>query len=394
MIEDYLASLWRRKWVVLLVVLGALTLVAPSVAAARNQFVGAVKLLVTLPETSTVDLYGEYRSSSVQSEVNLARSNFADVLKSSEVRNRTIEALALSESLKGYELEVDKPRDTEFLIVNVRAADSVWASEIANTHVDEALAYFGEIRASTVAAAKEALGEQLERASFQLSADEQAVEAFEEANRISSLDTELDLQRQVLADLYQRRNRYSIEGSDALSLAYRELMQILEDERLNALRHYQAIKAAALEDVIERFQDNTVEILERYRAQTAVMFLAATERLIEREEEELARLSLLKPRLAELKSQLARSETRVQQLSDAYLEASTKEETARRVNFIHVVLPATPASQPNTRMANLLLLMTVVGSVGVGAILALGVDYLMKQPLVGGILARAFARRG
>ena len=392
-IENYLGVLWRRKWVVLLVVLVALVLVAPSVSSSRNQYAGAVKLLVTLPETSTVDLYSEFRSSSVQAEVNLARNNFADLLKGSEVRNRTIEALALSESLRGYELDVKEPRDTEFLIVNVKAPNSVWAAEIANAHVDEALAFFGEIRARPAASAKEALSEQLEEARIQQVADEQAVLAFDDANRISSLDAELNFQETVLADLYLRRNRYSVEGSDALALAYREIIQILEDERLDALKRYQAVKEAALQDVIDLFEDNTVEILERYRAETAVMFLASVEPLIEREEEKLTRLRLLRPQLEELESQLARSERRIQQLSDAHLEASTKEEIALKVNFIHVVLPATPVLKPDTRTANLLLFLTIVGSVGIGVVLAFGVDYFMKEPLVQKPLPSALAKQ-
>lgn len=392
-IEDYLGVIWRRKWIILLVVLGALVLAAPSVISARNEYVGTATLLVTLPETSTVDLYGEYRSSSVRDEVTLARNNFADLVKSSEVRGRTIEALGLSESLRGYGLDVEEPRNTEFLLVKVRAPDRVWAAEIANTHVDEAQAYFGEIRARPAAAAKEVLSEQLEEARIQLEADEQAVLAFESANHISSLDAELDLQAKVMADLYLRRNRYTVEGSDALTLAYRNIIQILEAERLDALQHYQAVKEAALQDVIDLFEDNTVEILERYRAETAVMFLASIERLIEREEEKLSGLSLLRPQLDQLEFQLARSETRMEQLLEAYQEAATKEETALKVNFVHVVLPATPPPQPDTRTANMLLFLTLVGSMGIGLVLAFGFDYLLKEPLVQMPLPKILVRR-
>lgn len=391
--EDYLRVIWRRKWIILVVILGALVLIAPSVSSAQNQYVGSVKLLVTLPETSTVDLYGEYRSSSVQDEINLARNNFADVFHSDVVRSRTVEALTLSESLRGYELEVEELRDTDFLIVTVRAPDRVWAAEIANTHVDKALAYFGEIRARPAASAKEALNEQLEEVRIQLAADEQAIIAFEDANGISSFDAELDLQREVLTDLYLRRNRYTVEGTEGLSLAYRKIIQILEDERLRALEHFQAIKAAALEDVIGIYQDNTVELLEGYRAETAVMLLTTTESLIEREEENLARLNLLKPELDQLESGLARSEAREQQLLDAYQEASTKEGTALRVNFLHVVLPATPPTQPDLRSANILLLLTVVGSVGLGLILAFGVDYLFREASVQKPPRNVLARR-
>lgn len=392
-IDHYLKVIWRRKWITLLVVLAALVLVGPGISATRNEFIGTVKLLVTLPEISTVDLYGSYRSSTAQDEVNLARNNFADIVNGSEVRARTIEALGLSESLRSYGLEVEEPRDSDFLVVKVRAPERVWAAEIANTHAEEALTYFGEIRARPAAAAKGALNEQLEEARIQLVADEQAVLSFEDANGISSLDDELNLQREVLTDLYLRRNRYTVEGTQGLSLAYREIIQILEAERLRALEHYQAIKAAALEDVIGLYTDNTIDLLEQYRAETAVMQLTTIDALIEREEENLSRLTLLKPELDELEFRLVRSEARVQQLLDAYQEASTKEGTALKVNFVHVVLPATPPLQPDTRTATMLLLLTVVGSIGLGLILAFGVDYLLSQVSVQKPLPEGLERR-
>jgi uncharacterized protein involved in exopolysaccharide biosynthesis len=375
-IQDSFNLLWRRKWIILLVILVALVLVAPSVSSARNEYAGQVKLLVTLPEISTVDLYGAYRSSSVQDEVNLARNNFVDIVKSVEVRRRTTESLELSESLRQYDLEVDEPRDTEFLVITVKAPDRIWAAEIANAHVGEALGYFGEIRARPAAAARDALTEQLQEVRVRVFADEEALLAFEESNRISSLDAELQIQRQVLADLYLQKNRYTVEGAaSGLSIAFREIIQTLESERTVAEESGRADQAGALDDVIERYADNMSDLLEQYKAETSVIFVASTDSLIALEEEKLARLNRLKPQYDNLEFQLSRSQARMQQLYDANLEAGSKEDTARKVNFIHVVLPATPPFQANTRSAAILLILTVVGSAGIGVALAFVIEY-------------------
>lgn len=423
-LRSVLNILWRHKWLMLGIVLVTMLAVPLRLMTSRGEYTGTVKLLVTAPEQTSVDLFGAYRTSTAADEINIARNNFGDVLKSDETRRRVITALNLPEALHDYKVSVNLSRETDFLTVDITTLDSEWAARIANEHIAQARQYFGEIRAQPVALAKLALAAQVSEATAQLAQDEQALVEFKNEHQISSIEAEQSLRMTVLARLHN--DRYNAELASqgaALAVAFPELIKALESQRSSAIQRQESARAAAWDEVIAftsgqilRYSqgDETLTPVDRlngviteleaeraaaaaggrlasadgyayviayYSGQLlslkqATTTLAVTNQLIANQEAAVADLNALVPQYSELTARAEQARANLSTLSDAYQEAVIKENTALRADFIQVVLPAAVESRQDTSGAISLIALGLIASLGAAVTLAFVAEFL------------------
>jgi uncharacterized protein involved in exopolysaccharide biosynthesis len=390
----------------------------------RGEYGATVKLLVTAPEQTSVALFGDYRTSTVADEINIARNNFSDVLKSEETRRRVIQSLNLPEALRDYKVSVALSRETDFLTVEITTLDSQWAAQIANEHVAQARQYFGEIRAQPAALAKLALAAQVSEATAQLAQAEQALVDFKNEHQITTIEAEQSLRMQVLSRLYD--DRYSAELASqgaSLATAFPELIRNLEAQRSAALQRQESLRGAAWDVVIafasgqiQRYSQSdetltpvdrlngVIAELEAERANAAAggrtaeadgyayviayysgqllslkqatTSLEVTKQLIANQEAAVAELNALVPQYSELATRVDQARANLQTLSDAYQEAVIKEDTALRADFLQVVLPAAVQARADTSAAISLIALGLIASLGAAVTLAFLAEFL------------------
>jgi uncharacterized protein involved in exopolysaccharide biosynthesis len=425
-LQNALNILWRHKWLMLAIVVVTMLAVPLRLMTTADEYSGIVKLLVTPPERITVDLYTPNRSSTAEEEINIARSNFVDVLKSEETRRRVIEALSLPEPLHDYKLSVNVSRETDFLTVGITTLDGAWAAEIANEHVAQARKYFGEIRAQPAALAKLALAAQVAQAKDQLNAADQALVAFKNEHSISSVEAERDLNLAILTKLYDQRAATSLAQESAnLSRTFPELMRTLDTLRSTAIFRDDTAQAAAWDEVIafhnrqilaysqssETAEMTTAERLsaiiseleaQRLAAESAGRASAAQayayviafysgelvslqqgaqsvtyiEELIATQEARIAEINELTPEYNDLVVRAEQTQQNYETLATAYQDAVIKEDTALRADFIQVVLPASVQSRPDTSSVIALVALGLIASGAAAVVMAFAAELL------------------
>lgn len=290
---------------------------------AEPQYEARVKLQMSAPEQEEVTLFGRSGSASLRDEMMIARNNFLEVLRGSEARDRTVKALGLSGRDATYALEVDPMDDSDFMYVRVRARSPELARSIANTHVDSAIAYYGEVRAKPAAATKTFLAREMEAAQAQLAEAEEALIQFKTQNRIGDLASEIASYQAIIQQLELERSRQVVTGATPASL----------------------------------------EI---------------TDAQIERAKLEKERLVSLEPRYGALNEAVQQARANVKFLSEKYTEAALKAQTIQTASFIQPVEPASLPSAPEPAMSLPLIVLALVGSLGVGIMLALLVESLVN----------------
>jgi uncharacterized protein involved in exopolysaccharide biosynthesis len=424
-LRNILAILWRHKLLMAAVILVTMAAVPLRLMTAQSEYTGTVKLLVTLPEQTSVNLLsGGIRPATPEEEINIARNNFVDVLDSGETRRRVIEALNLPAPLQNYKLGVHVSRDTDFLTIDVTTIDSQWAAQIANEHVAQARQYFGEIRAQPAALAKKALAAQVSEANTQLAKAEQDLVDFKNQYHISSIDAEHTLAMTALSNLYNQRYQTEVSASGSLlTQAFPDLIKSLDAQRGAASSRNDFGKAAALDTVmtfvsgqIQQYtadttgqepMDRLTAIIAELEAQrqaanaagqkdTADSYayviafysgqlltikqannsLAVINQQIADQEAQIAQLNEITPQYNGLQVQVDQARTNFQSLSTAYQDAVIKEETATRADFIQVVLPASVFASANRSLVIGWIAFGLVASVGVAIVLAFFAELL------------------
>lgn len=423
-LRTVLNILWRHKWLMLGIICVTMLAVPLRLITSRGEYTGTVKLLVTAPEQTSVDIFGAFRTSTVADEINIARNNFSDVLESEETRRRVIAALNLPEALHDYRVSVALSRETDFLTVSFTTLDSQWAAQIANEHVAQARSYFGEIRSQPAALAKLALEAQVTQARDELAQAEQALVEFKNEHNISSIDAEQSLRMAVLSRLYTDRYNAELASQGAnLAAAFPELIRSLEAQRSAALQRQEISRAEAWDEVIAfassqilRFAQNEETLTpvdrlngvigeleaeraasvtrgqpatadgyayviafysgELLRLKQATTTLAVTNQLIANQEASVADLNSLVPQYSELTTRSEQARANLRTLSDAYQEAVIKEDTALRADFLQVVLPAAVQPRQDTSGAISLIALGLIASLGAAITLAFVAELL------------------
>jgi uncharacterized protein involved in exopolysaccharide biosynthesis len=361
-----------RRWVAVIVLaMLVVTVVAGWRAiAAGTIYESKVELQLTAPQSEDVLLFNTNRSSSnARDDMTVALNNFTEIVQNREVFRRVITQLALTGDDADYKIEVRSLRDSDYFDIVAQSKNAALVGQIANTHVNAAIAYYGEVRSKPAASSKAFLADQLTLASKRVQTAESSLADFQTQNHVTNVTTEVEIDSRILQDLISERNRRSLDGptSMAINSANTVLTQLRVD-RENANATGDAARVAHYDAAIQSYTQAISTAL------TAADVLAPVDKLITQYRDDLTRLSTLLPRLNSLQSDLDQARSDYQQLQAKYNEAVVKEQSTQVAGFIQVIEPALAPDTPVPGHVPLIVVLALVGGFIVGIALAFLLD--------------------
>lgn len=330
---DLLRVIRRWLWVIVAVVIVTELALWLGTLSTNPVYAATVNLQISTPQREDVAAYGEYRSISLRDEIAVAINNFSELLQSSEVSNRTASQLGLDKTDALYTLEVNRASDADFIKVTIKARTPSLAAEIANTHVDIAVAYYGELRAQSIKAEKDLFGEQMRVAETEFQAAEQALADFRIRNGIFFLESQMATQQRLL-----------------------EQLQLERDQRL--------LEVATTGITTT---DGTIPVIDS---------VGEVDKLISQRQKELEQFTALAPQYNILAQNVEQARVLYQHLLSKYSEAELKVTAVQAANFIQVIKPAyAPVGSESSSWPKLAVL-ALAGSLGLGVMLAFLLQYI------------------
>lgn len=437
-----LKVLWRWKWLIIGLVaitgIGLFTLTRNS----DPLYSAYTTLQITTPDREDVAVVDAYAYTSDRDEITIAINNFLEVAAYEEVRRRTLEQLGLEEE---YDLTVEAELGADLIYIEVAASSPQLAADIANVHTAEAVNYFGELRAGPSQRALDHFSTQLAIAEEEVRAAEAALIAFQQEHGISSLQEELRLQQLLLTQLEEAREQFLLdtitaESETAQAILDRELQLLdleaqikqqevaqlqLQLEAANrdlltaeansaeaeaatftgtAVEEEEETEPTDIETLTATISDYEAQIFETEQAinelnlarlelertqlsendpTTAVddtATLTRLDNLIDQQRQQLANVALLEPEHNLLQKEIQRTREKYELLAEKYTETDLRQAFASEAMFIQTMNQASP---PDTEQDNStrLILFGIIGSLGLGVLLAFLLDYLIpKRP--------------
>ncbi len=326
-LADLKHIIWRWRIIIVAATVAAILAVMLNFLVFPAVYESTAKIQITLPQGEDVVLFEGYRAESSLDTLMVTRNNFGEVLESLEVKRRTAEQLGLSESDAEYGVEMEEVRDSNFIYVRVRAHSPQQAAQIADAHVANAIAYYGEIRAKPAATARAFFEEQLIAADAALREAEQELNAFQVKHSISELPQNITNTQSQISDLQSQRDLAIIERPTNRSVERIDALLAERQSKLNQL--------LALDGEYNRL----LAKVERARAEQKLLYDAAT-------------------------------------------EAGLKEMRVRTASFIQVIEPPDlPTSEAFPSRA-ILLFLGAFGGLGGGLLLAFLLEYLSRSATI------------
>jgi len=323
----YLRIIKKRLWIIILLMVVTVGTIVAVFLTAKPVYSATVRFLVTAPPSSNVSLYGEFRQPTMREEINYARANFVEVLRSGTVAWQTVDDLGIA--MRGGELlsrvTIKETEGSEFVNLTVTSDTAEEAQLLANTLVQNALRYYGAVRASSVTNSLGFISIQLEQTQREMEEAERRLLQFQIENHMGDLDSEI--------------------------LSVQALIRALRLER----------DQAEAEDSGDK--------------------VASYDRLIAEREIELQDLLLLSTEYAELKAALSRATSLYNLLLDKEAEARLKENEIQNVGFVQIVEPARKPGSPKSPFNAKVVILGAVGSLIVGVLLSFLLEYVERLRL-------------
>lgn len=308
-----------KRWLGVMIIPVIIAIIAILILNVRSgsQYSSVVKLQFATPQASDISVNDRYRFSNLSDEILITRNNFREILLDSSIFNETAEQLDLDES---YDLEVSFVTDSDFINVSVSAVESKTAALAANTHVNNAIKAFGELRALPARALQDSLEVQLSEVETQLETAQQALLDFQTNNSIFNIAEQISLEERLITDLKLEQNLALISGEN----------------------------------------------------------LGVLDRSIAQRESELFRLLALRPIYDDLERTTSQLSNKLDSLRNSLNETDIVADTLMVSNYINVVKDAEPALSSSSPYLRLLPL-AAVGGLGLGVLLAFLLDTLFVK---------------
>jgi uncharacterized protein involved in exopolysaccharide biosynthesis len=141
--------LMRWRYVFAVIVGAAVIGLGIRLATNSSNYEATVALQISAPSANNVQLLGTSggASSTLRDDLLLVSNDFTFVAESPEVHDLTVQRLNLQGSDANYKLTVKPVTDSSYLDLTVQARTPQLARAIATTHAQEAIHYYGELRA-------------------------------------------------------------------------------------------------------------------------------------------------------------------------------------------------------------------------------------------------------
>ncbi len=326
-----------RRWLWLIIIIVVVTELALWLGlwSADPVYAATVSLQISTPQRENVAAYDEYRSISLRDEITIAINNFVELLQSNEVRLRVIDRLSLGDEDGNYTITAEQVRDTDFINITIEAQTPILAAEIANTHNDIAIAYYGELRAKSTTAEKNFFAEQLQVAEEEFRTAENTLADFRTQNGIYSLENKLSAQERLLEQLQLERDQLLLERSSIVATT-----------------------------------DGTSTL-------DTTNPVADVDKLIAQRMKELDQYTALAPQYNILTQNVEQVRESYLHLLSKYSEAELKVTAVQAANFIQVIKPAYAPAESESSWPKLAIL-ALAGSLGLGIMLSFFLQYILS----------------
>lgn len=312
----------KRLWLIGLLVGVTVGTVLVISYVAKPVYRATALFQVTTPPPGEVTLYQEFRSPELGEQLGQTEASFIQLVQSLDVAWRTIGALGMEmqgedllEMVTLERLEEGSP----YIKLSATADSPQLAATLANTLIETALEYYGELRAKSFTSSREFISHQLDEVRGELSGAQEALVQFQIRNKVGSLSTLVDSQQFLIRQLNFERDQALAEGNMALASNYDQI------------------------------------IVERQR--------------------ELQGLLELSTEYDTLRAAVDRASTTYYYLLDRETEAKLKENELSNVGFIRVIA-ARERSRPLPRVSPKIILLGMVVSLALGIMLAFFLEYL------------------
>jgi uncharacterized protein involved in exopolysaccharide biosynthesis len=326
-LTDLFWVLLRWSWLIILIVVATVGSLVYLQRRIIPAYEATVTLLLSTPDREDVNVTGEYTFTNDRDEITNTSDRFVSIAEYDEVKQRTLEELGLSVN---YRVDAAVELGADFVTITVNADAPELAAALANTHAQNAIEYFGEIRALPATQALEYFDVELEAARQNLEDAQQALTDFHIENDIIMLEDEIDVQNTVLETLEVLRVEVQVPVYDPSI------------------------------DFVPSRDTTTVD------------------GLITEQRTQINNLGSLLPEYQRLVAEVEAAEDAYDLLVDKYAETEMRQAFTSQSMFLQIIdaaeVPDAPTGQPIRTYT-----LGFVGSLGLGILLAFFLDYLFVR---------------
>lgn len=339
---EVLRIIIRWIWLIVIIVGGIVGILFLTSRNADKLYTATVILQVTTPDPDDIAVIDEYISSNDRDEIAIETNKFLLIAQYPEIINRTQQILNLTEE---YTVEADSRLGSDFIDLAITATSPELAQTIANTHAEETIKYFGELRVLPLDGAETYFNDQLELAQQDIDKAEQALIDFQLEHDIVSVADEIKIKKNVIETLSVSQAKFqfnqTIGANDPAS-----------NSILEGLAQANISPAELNPEVIN-------ELLQEYR-------------------QSLMDITLLEPQYNELVENITAARNRHETLSAKSVETELKQSFALEAFFIQITQKAELPKSASSSLAKTLAL-GGVGSLGFSILLVFFLDYIMSS---------------
>jgi uncharacterized protein involved in exopolysaccharide biosynthesis len=356
---SYLRIIAKRWWLIALLLIVTVAAILFSSLTAKPVYRAYVKLQVIAAEPQEVSLFAEARQVGSSEAIVAVQIQFDAALRSGYVAWQTINDLNLgieaTELLGGLSVSASG----EFLNVAFEADNPMLVEAIATKHVENAFAYYADIRAKPSTVALQFIREQLVAEEKTLTSTQAALLTFKTKHNLDSLPREITAIQDQLRDLRLERAKLIAEREAAEAIAAVYLQEAAKTGSTESAVNYQRLAAG---------QDAVVSgILAKERQY---------DELITQQEANLVQLLTLTTEYDILLRAVNRVQANYSFLAGKESEAALKVSQATNVSFIQIIEPARMPDRPAPSRTPRLLMVGALVSVLTGIILAFALEFL------------------
>ena len=323
-VVDLIKVVWRWLWLIIIAVVitvGILYFQTDTVPVYSAEVV----LFVSTPDREDVAATDEYTFTNDRDLIATAINSFVEIAQYQDVKERTQNELSIAED---YQISVDAELGADFIYVSTLHESPELAQQIADAHAENAIEYYGELRALPSSQALQFFNQELADAQQELIDAQNALTSFHTTHNIIALDRELAIQEAVL---------------EGLELSYSELL-LQNSNPLNP----QVVPQSDIDDV---------------------------QQLIEARRTRIAELNHLKPEFEMLQAALTEARENLNSVTNQVDVTELREAFSSQAMFIQIIKPAALPDSPVNRRTRILIL-GGLASLGFGILLAFFLDYL------------------
>ncbi|HNS02908.1 MAG TPA: Wzz/FepE/Etk N-terminal domain-containing protein [Anaerolineae bacterium] len=394
------AILRRRWWLIAGLVVGAVAVTLLVTLSAPPTYRSSLRLQALALDDQEVALYTRRSSGGVSEQIALTQFNFNETLQNSLIAWRTIRDLDLDLSANQLLGNLSTSAAGDFVTVTYDAATPQEAMDVLNRHVENALAYYNEIRARPASVSGQFVTAELATQGQRLRQAQDALLQFQLEHNVGDLPREINAVQDGVRAIRTARDAAQVQASLAETLAEQHAAQAAETEaELAAAQQALAALPADGETLTAEQQASREAQLalvtalsqaaaEQRGAARAQEIAAAGQRAVAVQQEsllnqragDLAQLIGLSSDYSALQASLDAALADYDFLRSKAAEARLKEAQAISVGSLQVVDPAFLPGEPGDSSALRLTLLVAVVSLLFGLVIAMLLEFVSPTP--------------